>query len=235
MDDKKNLNETEIRTRYITPAILKAGWDPMTVREEFFYFTSGRIVVRGKDSFRKEAKKVDYLLYHQNNVPLAVVEAKDNNHSEGDGMQQAIEYAEHLDVPFVFTSNGDSFLMHDRTGLSKPIERTLQLDEFPSPSRLTKLYMQWRGINDQGAAALAEAPYYDDGSGKKPRYYQRVAINRAVEAIARGQKRILLVMATGTGKTYVASQIIWRYWKAPSTKQKRILIPSRQKHSCGPG
>ncbi|SRR6266568_3443756 len=223
MDDKKSLTETEIRTRYITPAITAVGWELPQVREEFYYFTKGRIVVQGKKATRKEAKKVDYLLYYKPNLPLAVVEAKDNKHNEGDGMQQAVEYAENLDVPFVFTSNGDSFVLHDRTGLFDQVEQTIPLDQFPDPEHLYSLYRQWRGI-DQTSDELAKSEYYSDGSGKEPRYYQRIAINRTIEAIAKGQKRILLVMATGTGKTYTAAQIIWRYWKANKDKQKRILF-----------
>lgn len=221
----KELTETEIRTRYITPAIQASGWPEDVLREEFYYFTQGRIIVRGKKSFRKDKKFVDYLLFRQDgtNTPLAIVEAKDNNHDEGAGMQQALEYAEHLDVPFVFTSNGDSFVMHDRTGLFDQVEQTISLSDFPSPDRLDALYRQWRGI-DTEITQITKSPYHDDGSGKKPRYYQRVAINRTIESIARGQKRILLVMATGTGKTYTAAQIIWRFWKAPSDKQKRILF-----------
>lgn len=223
--DKRLLTETEIRSRYISPAIIKAGWDIDSVREEFYYFTAGRIVVKGKKSFRKDRKFVDYLLTRQDgtNTPLAIVEAKDNNHDEGAGMQQAVNYAEHLDVPFVFTSNGDSFVMHDRTGLLDQVEKVISLESFPSPEALDTLYRRWRGI-ESVSTNLITAPYYDDGGGKKPRYYQRVAINRAIEAVARGQKRILLVMATGTGKTYTAAQIIWRFWKAPSDKQKRILF-----------
>jgi type I restriction enzyme R subunit len=225
--DKKLLTETEIRTRFITPAIQHAGWPLETMREEFVYFTNGRIEVRGKISVRKDAKRVDYLLtkHDGTNTPLAVVEAKDNRHNVGDGMQQAIEYAEALDVPFVFTSNGDSFVIHDRTGLLPQVEREISLDSFPSPDYLESLYKKWRGI-DGVEAELVDSRYHEDSSGKQPRYYQRVAINRTIEAIARGQKRILLTMATGTGKTYTAAQIIWRYWKAPSrdNKQKRILF-----------
>lgn len=224
--NKKDLTETEVRSRYITPAINAAGWQVDAVREEYFYFTQGRIVIRGKKSFRKDRKFVDYLLFRQDgtNTPLALVEAKDNNHDAGDGMQQALDYAEHLDVPFVFTSNGDSFVMHDRTGISQPTERVISLEDFPRPDELDAMYRQWRGIDNEQSVQLTQTPYHDDGSGKKPRYYQRVAINRAIDAIAGGQKRILLVMATGTGKTYTAAQIIWRYWKAPSEKQKRILF-----------
>lgn len=226
--DKKLLTETEIRTRYITPAITNAGWDINTVREEFFYFTKGRIEIRGKKSTRKEPKRVDYLLMRQDgtNTPLAVVEAKDNNHNVGDGMQQALDYAESLDVPFVFTSNGDSFLLHDRTGLLSTVEEEIALDNFPQPEQLERLYKQWRGIDTALQPQVMDVPYHEDGSGKQPRYYQRIAINRTLEAIARGQKRILLVMATGTGKTYTAAQIIWRYWHSPvqDGKQKRILF-----------
>lgn len=224
--NKKQLSETEIRSRYITPAIKNAGWDIDLMREEFYYFTQGRIVVRGKKSFRKDRKFVDYLLMRQDgtNTPLAVVEAKDNSHGEGAGMQQAIEYAEHLDVPFVFTSNGDSFVMHDRTRLTEAIERKISLEEFPSPDALERLYRKWRGIDAELAIDVVDSPYHDDGSGKQPRYYQRIAINRTIEAIAKGQKRILLVMATGTGKTFTAAQIIWRFWKSPSDRQKRILF-----------
>lgn len=222
---KKELTETEIRTRYITPALQSAGWPEDSLREEYYYFTQGRIVVRGTKSFRKDKKFVDYLLFRQDdtNTPLAIVEAKDNNHDEGAGMQQALEYAEHLDVPFVFTSNGDSFVMHDRTGMSDQVEQTIALDAFPAPGELDTLYRKWRGI-DVSTFDMTKTPYHDSGSGKKPRYYQRVAINRTMEAISRGQKRILLVMATGTGKTYTAAQIIWRFWKTPSDKQKRILF-----------
>jgi type I restriction enzyme R subunit len=223
MEDKKSLTETEIRTRYITPAITGSGWDLPQVREEFYYFTKGRIVVQGKKATRKEAKKVDYLLYYKPNLPLAVVEAKDNKHNEGDGMQQAVEYAENLDVPFIFTSNGDSFVMHDRTGLLSQVEQTIPLDQFPEPDHLYSVYKQWRGI-EEPSEPLVASEYYSDGSGKEPRYYQRIAINRTIEAIAKGQKRVLLVMATGTGKTYTAAQIIWRYWKANKDRQKRILF-----------
>lgn len=224
--DKKSLTETEIRSRYITPALVQAGWQVDSFREEFYYFTAGRIVVKGKKSFRKDRKFVDYLLHRPDgtNTPLAIVEAKDNNHDEGAGMQQALDYAEHLDVPFVFTSNGDSFVMHDRTGQTQPLERVIALDQFPSPNELDVLYRKWKGIESLEAAAIVNSPYHEDGSGKSPRYYQRVAINRTIEAIANGKKRILLVMATGTGKTYTAAQIIWRFWKAPSQKQKRILF-----------
>jgi len=170
---------------------------------------------------RARPRRADYVLNYKKNMPLAIIEAKDNKHSLGDGMQQALAYSDALDAPFVFSSNGDGFLFHDRTGLFGQTETTLTLDEFPSPETLWELYCQHKGIH-QNARQTVEQPYYDDGSGRTPRYYQTVAINRTVEAVARGQNRILLVMATGTGKTFTAFQIIWRLWK--SKQKKRILF-----------
>lgn len=219
--DKKSLTERDICTKFITPAIQQAGWDiHKQVREEVG-FTKGRIIVRGKLHSRGEAKRADYVLYHQPNVPIAVIEAKDNKHSLGAGMQQALGYADALDVPFIFSSNGDGFLFHDRTGTGALTETELSLQQFPSPDELWQRYCQWKGLAGE-ACSKVEAPYYDDGSGRAPRYYQINAINRTVEAVARGQDRILLVMATGTGKTYTAFQIIWRLWK--SKQKKRILF-----------
>lgn len=222
--NKKELTEADVRTKFITPAIVGTdggNWDVMTQLREEIYFTKGRVIVRGKTVKRGEAKKADYLLFYKPNIPLAVVEAKDNNHSVGAGMQQALEYAEILDVPFAYSSNGDAFLEHDRTGGSEIIEREIPLDQFPSPEELWARYCQAKGYN-AAQVTVATQDYYDDGSGKSPRYYQLVAINRTVEAIARGENRILLVMATGTGKTYTAFQIIWRLWK--SGAKKRILF-----------
>ncbi|MGE4580466.1 MAG: EcoAI/FtnUII family type I restriction enzme subunit R [Desulfuromonadales bacterium] len=218
---KKSLSERDICTKFITPALHLAGWDLKSQIREEVTFTAGRIIVRGKLHTRGKAKRADYVLYHKPNQPIAVIEAKDNNHTIGHGMQQALDYAETLDVPFAFSSNGDGFLFHDRTGLSHPVERQLTLEEFPAPADLWQRYKQWRGIDPPGEEVV-EQPYYTDGSGREPRYYQRIAINRAVEAIAKGQNRILLVMATGTGKTYTAFQIIWRLWK--SRTKKRILF-----------
>nr|WP_233189452.1 DEAD/DEAH box helicase family protein [Geothermobacter hydrogeniphilus] len=215
------MSERDICTKYITPAIQAAGWDSHAQIREEVSFTAGRIIVRGKLHSRGKVKRADYVLYHKPNQPIAVIEAKDNTHAVGHGMQQALDYAEALDVPFAFSSNGDGFIVHDRTGLMNPVERQLTLDEFPSPSDLWQRYKKWKGIDTSSEAVVAQ-PYYTDGSGKEPRYYQRVAINRTVEAIARGQQRILLVMATGTGKTYTAFQIIWRLWK--SRAKKRILF-----------
>jgi len=222
--DKKALTERDICTKFITPALVGsdgAKWNVMTQLREEFYFTKGRVIVRGKTVKRGEAKKADYLLFYRPNIPIAVIEAKDNNHSVGDGMQQALEYAEILDVPFVYSSNGDGFLEHDRTLSSGTVEREIPLHEFPAPEELWRRYCQSKTYTDK-QASVATQDYFDDGSGKTPRYYQVNAINRAVDAIARGENRILLVMATGTGKTYTAFQIIWRLWK--SGAKKRILF-----------
>ncbi len=222
--NKKELTEADIRTKFITPALVGADggkWNVMTQIREEVYFTKGRVIVRGKTVKRGEAKKADYILFYKPNLPIAVIEAKDNNHSVGAGMQQALDYAEILDVPFAFSSNGDAFLEHDRTGTAGTVEREIPLDEFPSPDDLWARYRAAKGYT-AAQEAVATQDYYDDGSGKAPRYYQLIAINRTVEAIARGENRILLVMATGTGKTYTAFQIIWRLWK--SGAKKRILF-----------
>ncbi|WP_447801472.1 EcoAI/FtnUII family type I restriction enzme subunit R [Pseudomonas kilonensis] len=219
--DKKSLSERDICTKFIAPAIQQAGWDIQKQVREEVSFTKGRIIVRGKLHSRGKSRRADFILYHQPNLPIAVIEAKDNKHSVGSGMQQALDYAESLDVPFVFSSNGDAFLFHDRSGTGDQVETELTLEQFPSPNELWQRYCQWKGL--EGAAQKkVEAPYYDDGSGRLPRYYQTNAINRTIEAVARGQDRILLVMATGTGKTYTAFQIIWRLWK--SKQKKRILF-----------
>ena len=219
---KKSLTEIEICDRYITPAIVRAGWDQHSQVRREFSFTAGQVLVRGKMAVRGKRKRADYLLFHSQNFPLAVVEAKDNKHPVGGGMQQALGYAQALDVPFVFTSNGDGFMFHDRTGLSDPVERFLSLDEFPSPGALWSRYRAWKGLSDE-VERVVRQPYHDDGSGKEPRYYQRNAIQRTIEAVARGERRVLLVMATGTGKTYTAFQIIWRLWKAGAVKRVLFL------------
>src|SRR5438067_1409477 len=219
--NKSGLSERDICTKFITPALRKAGWDEMLQIREEVSFTKGRIIVRGKLVTRGQAKRADYILSVKPNIPLALIEAKDNNHSVGDGMQQALDYAETLKIPFVFSSNGDGFVFHDRTGTSAVKETNLSLDKFPSPQALWAKYRAWKGLAPE-AEALVLQDYFDDGSGKKPRYYQANAVNAAVEAIAKGQNRVLLVMATGTGKTYTAFQIIWRLWKAG--RKKRILF-----------
>jgi type I restriction enzyme R subunit len=219
--DKSDRTEAEIRTLYITPAIKAAGWDFTTQVREEFYLTDGRIVVRGRLHTRGKRKFCDYVLCHKPNIPLAIVEAKDNTHGIGAGMQQALEYADMLDVPFVFSSNGDGFIFHDKTALGGQVETELTLDQFPSPEELWKRWAAFKGLTKQTEEVVTQ-DYYTDGSGRAPRYYQLQAINRTVQAVAGGQDRILLVMATGTGKTMTAFQIIWRLWK--SGTKKRILF-----------
>ena len=221
--NKKDLSERDICTKFITPAIIKSGWDKDSQIREEVSFTAGKVIVRGKLVSRGKGKRADYILYYKNNIPLAVVEAKDNKHSVGSGIQQAIEYAETLDIPFVFSSNGDAFLFHDRTVDLGKKEIELPLDEFPTPQELWEKFKKFKQIEDAETEKVYTQNYHKDvSSNKEPRYYQRIAINRAVEAIAKGQDRVLLVMATGTGKTYTAFQIIWRLWKAK--KKKRILF-----------
>ena len=222
MTDKKKLSERDICSKFITPAVTNAGWDLHSQIREEVSFTKGRIIVRGKLHSRGEQKRADYILYYKSNIPIAVIEAKDNSHSVGAGMQQALNYAETLEVPFVFSSNGDGFLFHDRTGHAAITEQALALEAFPSPAELWQRYCQWKGIETSAARHTVEMPYYDDGTVRAPRYYQANAINKTVEAVAKAQQRILLVMATGTGKTYTAFQIIWRLWK--SGTKKRILF-----------
>jgi type I restriction enzyme, R subunit len=218
--DKRGLSERDICTKFITPALRGAGWDEMLQIREEVSFTKGRIIVRGKLITRGQAKRADYILYYKPNIPLAVIEAKDNSRSVGDGMQQALEYATTLDIPFVFSSNGDGFLFHDRTGAGNPREANLDLVAFPSPADLWARYRAWKGLDAQ-AEQIVLQDYYADGGDKAPRYYQVNAVNAAIEAIAKGRNRVLLVMATGTGKTYTAFQIIWRLWKAG--RAKRVL------------
>jgi type I restriction enzyme R subunit len=219
--NKKKLSERDICTKFISPAITRGGWDLNSQVREEVHLTRGRVIVRGKLVARGEQKFADYVLYWKPNVPIGVIEAKDNNHTVGAGMQQALNYAEMLDVPFVFSSNGDAFLFHDRTGQTKPVERELTLDGLPSPADLWGRFCKWKNIRATDLPVI-EQDFYSDGSGKAARYYQITAINRTVEAIARNQQRLLLVMATGTGKTYTAFQIVWRLWKAGV--KKRILF-----------
>ncbi|MGZ4995156.1 MAG: EcoAI/FtnUII family type I restriction enzme subunit R [Methylobacter sp.] len=227
--DKLTLSERDICTKFITPAIQQAGWQQHEFREEV-RLTDGRVMVRGNLAARIKnpdvkggPKRADYVLYARSNIPIAVIEAKQNKYPVGYGMQQALAYAELLDAPFAISSSGDGFLLHDRTGLTQPVERELPFDEFPSLQTLWPLYQQWKGLTDPNAVKLVEQPYYTDGSGREPRYYQRVAINRAIEAVAKGRQRVLLVMATGTGKTYTAFQIIWRLWKAKAMTRTLFL------------
>ena len=221
MFDKKSLSETDIRTKYITPAIVNAGWNPMSQMREEYAVTKGRIIARGKTCKREIPLKADYVLFYKPNKPIAIVEAKDNKHTMADGMQQALQYASMMNVPFVFSSNGDGFVFHNKYVTEGDVEVTLSLDEFPSPETLWNMYHEQNHINPSQDKVIDE-PYYSDNPDKQPRYYQMNAINQTVEAIANGQDRILLVMATGTGKTYTAFQIIWRLWK--SGIKKRILF-----------
>ena len=219
--DKKQLTERDICTKFILPAIKKAGWNIHTQVREEVTLTAGRVIVRGQMGMRSKGKRADFVLYHKPNIPLAIIEAKKNTLSIAAGMQQALSYADLLEVPFIFSSNGDGFIFHDKTGLSSKVETELSLDEFPSHTELWQKYQQWKGYQVQELETITQ-DYYEDGSGKSPRYYQMHAINKTIEAVAKGQNRVLLVMATGTGKTYTAFQIIWRLWKAGI--KKRILF-----------
>jgi len=219
--NKRDLSERDICSKFVTPALEHAGWDKLHQIREEVSFTKGRIIVRGKTVTRGTAKRADYVLYHKPNLPIAIIEAKDNTQPMGAGLQQALEYAEILGIPFVFASNGDGFIFHDRTGQAATREETLALDAFPTSAELWARYAAWKGLTPEAERVILQ-DYHDDGSGKAPRYYQVNAVNAAVEAIAKGQSRVLLVMATGTGKTYTAFQIIWRLWKAGA--RKRILF-----------
>ena len=221
--NKKDLSERDICTKFITPNIVAAGWCMDTQIREEVGFTDGRIYVRGKIHTRGAQKRADYILYYKPNIPIAVIEAKDNKHTAGAGMQQALGYAKTLEIPFIFSSNGDGFLFHDSTVKSGEIEKQLSLDAFPSPEELWKKYKSFKGISNEVESVVSQ-DYYSDGTSRSPRYYQQIAINRTVEVIARneGNNRHLLVMATGTGKTYTAFQIIYRLWK--SGLKKRILF-----------
>lgn len=217
--DKKELSERDICSKFITPAIKQANWEERQIREEV-KLTNGRIIVKGSTTSRGKQKRADYVLSYKPNIPLAIVEAKRNIYAVGEGMQQALLYAEMLDIPFAFSSNGDAFLLHDRTGTLGKVEEEISLDRFPSPEFLWQKYCEWKGF-DEGKQKIVTQDYFIDQQ-KSLRYYQRIAINRTVEAITKGQNRILLVMATGTGKTLTAFQIIWRLWKAGV--KKRILF-----------
>jgi type I restriction enzyme R subunit len=219
--DKKGLSERDICTKFITPALERSGWDiALQIREEF-PLTSGRVIVRGKMHTRGARKRADYVLFYKPNIPIAVIEVKDNRHSLGDGMQQALSYADMLQVPFVFSTNGEGFLFHNRITADGVIEKELTLEAFPSAQILWEWWAEHRGLTDE-QNTLVTQDYYSDGSDKIPRYYQLTAVNRTIDAIAQGRDRILLVMATGTGKTFTAFQIIWRLWKAKA--RKRILF-----------
>lgn len=218
---KRDLSEEDIKAQYITPAIVRAGWNQKEqIRMEFF--TDGRIIVRGNATARGKRKRADYVLFYRNNLPLAVVEAKDNKKSVGAGLQQAIAYAETLDVPYVFSSNGDGFVFQN---LIQGEVKSYSLNDFPSPEEMYQMYRNDKGLTPDREKAALE-PYYWAPGYKKPRYYQRIAINRTVDAVASGKDRVLLVCATGTGKTFMAFQIIYRLWKA-KLKKKILFLADR--------
>ena len=219
---KRDLSEEDIKAQYITPAIIDSGWDlKKQVRLEYA-FTAGRIILRGNITARGKQKRADYVLFYKSNFPLAVIEAKDNNHPVGAGLQQAIDYAKSLDIYYVYASNGDGFIEQN---LITGEVRELSLHEFPSPEELYKRYIKDKNLNEVEEKAALE-PYYYVPNYKKPRYYQRIAVNRTVDAVANGQNRVLLVCATGTGKTFMAFQIIYRLWKA-GIKKKILFLADR--------
>ena len=232
----KDLSEEDIKIKYITPAIQKSNWDIQTQVRCEYYYTAGKMNVRENVATRGKRKYVDYLLSYKSNLPIAIIEAKDNNVTEAHGIQQAIGYAVDLDIPFAYSSNGSKFYEHDRlTGK----ERELSMEEFPTPEELWNRYVQEKELTEEQLKVITE-PYYFMSAYKTPRYYQRIAINKTVEAIAKGQKRILLVMATGTGKTFTAFQIIHRLYKSGSKKKilyladRNILIDQTMQNDFKP-
>jgi len=218
--NKSQLSETDICDKYITPALVKAGWRAMDQIYREFPLRAGRVVVRGNKAQRDKSTvlRADYALFYKADIPIATIEAKDNQHAVGAGMPQAIQYADLLTVPFSFSSNGDGFVFRDATLTTGVLEQNITLDQFPSPDALWARYCAWKGWAPEVSRIVAQ----DYAVSKTPRYYQLNAINRTVEAIADGQNRVLLVMATGTGKTFTAFQIIWRLWQ--SKARKRILF-----------
>ena len=232
----KELSEEDIKIKYITPAIQKSNWDIQTQVRCEYYYTAGKMNVRENVATRGKRKFVDYLLSYKSNLPIAIIEAKDNNVTEAHGIQQAIGYAVDLDIPFAYSSNGSKFYEHDRlTGK----ERELSMEEFPTPEDLWNRYVEEKELTEEQLKVITE-PYYFMSAYKTPRYYQRIAINKTVEAIAKGQKRILLVMATGTGKTFTAFQIIHRLYKSGSKKKilyladRNILIDQTMQNDFKP-
>ena len=221
--DKKSLSEADIISKYIMPAVINAGWDDMLQIRQEVKLRDGKVIVRGNIGMRKTVKSADIVLYHKPSMPLAVIEAKSNKHEIGKGIQQGLDYARLLDVPFVFASNGDGFIFHDKTALANggQLETEISLENFPTPQELKAKLNAFKGYTPEQLTYL-DQDYYDDGTDKAPRYYQVQAVNKTIEAISQGEKRILLVMATGVGKTYTAFQIAWRLWKAK--KAKRILF-----------
>lgn len=226
--DIKSMSEADIRSKLIMPAIVRAGWNFRTQIREEYSITAGRIIAKDSECRRMPPLRADYVLFYGSNKPIAIIEAKDNCHLISDGIQQALDYARMMDIPFVFSSNGDGFVFHNKLAApGTPTETTLTLDEFPGPEKLWSLYCQSTELTDRQLALIRE-PYYTDNSNRQPRYYQFNAISKTVEAIANGQQRVLLVMATGTGKTYTAFQIIWRLWQAGIKKRILFLADRKQ-------
>ena len=219
--DKKALTESDIRSKFIDPAIIGKGWTEDMIRREY-YFTDGRVIFDGSHHDRKEGKKADYLLFRKPNMPIAVVEAKDNNKPIGGGMQQAMEYAQILDIPFAYSSNGDGFVEHD---FLTSQERYLSMDEFPKPEELIERWKKYKDFTPE-QQKIVDQPFYSDPYSYEPRYYQAIAVNKTIEAIARGENRVLIVMATGTGKTITAFQIIHRL-RASGMKKKILYLADR--------
>lgn len=225
-EEKKKLSEIDICDLFITPHLKTAGWDQLKQIRREVTLTPGPVIVRGNMSSRNKKKKkfADYVLHWEPGVPVAIVEAKDNNHTVSHGMQQALGYADILQLPSAFSSNGDAFASHNKAPRpGEDIECEFPSESFPSPAVLWQRYKTYRNIEDEDEDLVVE-PYHTDGTGKEPRYYQTEAINRVVEAVARGERRLLLVMATGTGKTYTTFQIIWRLWKAKQVKRVLFLV-----------
>ncbi len=233
---KKDLTEEDIKLKYITPALQKADWDIKSQIRCEYYYTAGKINVRENIAQRGKGKKVDYLLSYKSNLPIAIVEAKDNKVTVSHGIQQAIDYANDLDIPFAYSSNGDGFYEHNMiTGEEKEIG----INEFPTPKELWQRYLKEKNIDEEQEKLITE-PYYFLDINKTPRYYQRVAINKTIEAISKGRKRLLLVMATGTGKTFTAFQIIHRLHKTKFCKKilyladRNILIDQTMQNDFKP-
>jgi type I restriction enzyme R subunit len=229
--DKLKLSESNICELFISPAIKEAKWNPLTQIRREVTLTPGPVVVRGNLSSRNKKKRkfADYILSWKPALPIAVVEAKDNTFSISHGLQQAFGYADILQIPSALSSNGDGFASHNKcAGPDEDIETEFGLEQFPTPDALWKRYKAFHSIEDE-EVSLVEQPYHFDAEGKEPRYYQIEAINRTVEAIAKGQNRVLLVMATGTGKTYTTFQVIWRLWKAGAATHPFL---SRPQHPC---
>lgn len=233
---KKDLTEEDIKLKYITPALQESDWDIKSQIRCEYYYTAGKINVRENVAQRGKGKKVDYLLSYKSNLPIAIVEAKDNKVTVSHGIQQAMDYANDLDIPFAYSSNGDGFYEHDMiTGE----EKEMGINEFPTPKALWQRYLQEKNIDEEQEKVITE-PYYFLDINKTPRYYQRVAINKTIEAITKGRKRLLLVMATGTGKTFTAFQIIHRLHKTKFCKKilyladRNILIDQTMQNDFKP-